>query len=89
MNIKGEVEVNVNNNGHHKFYVVEKLPRSLDIVLGQDWLTKNHFMLRKEIIPAFSEKVVQYPTREKGTRYIESQEIQPGLLVARCYTECR
>jgi hypothetical protein len=72
MNIKGEVEVNVNNNGHHKFYVIEKLPRSLDIVLEQDWLIKNHFMLRKEIIPSFSEKVVQFPTREKGTRYIES-----------------
>jgi hypothetical protein len=88
LNIKGEVEINVNNDGHHKFHVIEKLPRSLDIVLGQDWLIKNHFMLRKEIIPAFSEKVVQFPTREKGTRYIESQEIQPGLFVARCYTEC-
>jgi hypothetical protein len=88
MNIKGDVEVNVNNNGHHKFHVIEELPRGLDIVLGQDWLVKNNFMIQKEIIPAFSEKVVQFPTREKGTRYIECQEIQSGLFVARCYTEC-
>ena len=45
-------------------------------------------MIQKEIIPAFSEKIVQLPTREKGIRYIESQEIQSGLFVARCYTEC-
>jgi hypothetical protein len=37
MNIKEDVEVNVNNNGHHKFHVVEKLPRSLDIVLEQGY----------------------------------------------------
>jgi hypothetical protein len=88
LDIKGKVEVNVNNNGHHKFHVIEELPRKLDIVLGQDWLAKNHFMLQKEIIPALSEKIVQLPTREKGIRYIESQEIQPGLLVARCCTKC-
>jgi hypothetical protein len=88
MSIKGEVEVNVNDNGHQKFYVIEKLPQKLDIVLGQDWLFKNHYMIQKEIIPAFSEKIVQIPTREKGARYIESQEVQSGLFIARCYAEC-
>jgi hypothetical protein len=88
MNIEGDVDINIDNNGHHKFHIIKKLPRKIDIVLGQEWLIKNHFVLQKEIIPAFSEKIVQLPTREKVTRYIESQEIQPGLLVARCYTEC-
>jgi hypothetical protein len=69
--IKGEVEVNVNNNGHRKFYIVEKLPRKLDIVLGQHWLVKNHFMIQKEIIPGFSKEIVQLPTREKRTRYCD------------------
>jgi hypothetical protein len=26
MNINGEVEVNINNNGHHKFYIIERVP---------------------------------------------------------------
>ena len=49
---------------------------------------KNHFIVKREVIPALSEKVVQLPTREKGVRFLDSQEIQGGVFVARCLTEC-
>ena len=43
-----EVNINMSNNGY-QFYIIERLPRGLDIVLGEDWLDKNHIMIQNEI----------------------------------------
>jgi hypothetical protein len=57
-------------------YVVDSLPRNLDIILGQDWLDNAGYGFQKKtqvIIPPYSEQVVKCKTLEKGVRFIEHQ----------------
>jgi hypothetical protein len=47
MNVNGEVDIEVDDYGHNLFYVVDKLSRQLDLILGQDWLIKNNFIIKR------------------------------------------
>lgn len=69
--------------------MVNSLPRRLDIILGQDWLSENGYMLTKPVTgPPYSEIVVEFPAKEKGTRYIEHQLLQPGVICASSLVNC-
>lgn len=90
--VKGMVNLTLNNCSEpieSKYYVVNKLPRNIDVILGQDWLLRNNYVFTKNIaIPPFSESVVQFPTTEKGVRYVEQQLLQPGIVCAATLTNC-
>jgi hypothetical protein len=32
------------NDSDEMFYIVDSLPRSLDLILGQEWLLQNNYM---------------------------------------------
>jgi hypothetical protein len=80
MHIKEGIMLQVNDSEEMLFYIVESLPRSLDLILGQEWLIKNDYMMtcRNTILP-FSETVVRVPTRERGVRFVDKQELLPGV----------
>jgi hypothetical protein len=71
MDIKGQVELIIENTLEplkQMCYVVDGLPRKLDIILGQDWLDNEGYGFQKKtpvIIPPYSERVVKYKTQEK------------------------
>lgn len=92
MKVKGVVQLTLNNCKDpvtSSCYVVEKLPRDIDVILGQDWLLENDYVISKSvIIPPYSETVVRFPTQEKGIRFIEQQSLQPGLMCASSLTQC-
>jgi hypothetical protein len=68
------------NNSREMFYVVESLPRNLDLILGQEWLLQNGYMMTcPKSIPPFSESVVKAPTTERSVRLIDKQELLPGV----------
>jgi hypothetical protein len=72
-------------------YVVDSLPRNLDIILGQDWLDNEGYGFQKKtpiIIPPYSEQVIKCKTQEKGARFIEHQITQPGLICACSLVNC-
>jgi hypothetical protein len=73
-------------------YVVDSLPRNLDIILGQDWFGAAGYSFQKRtpiIIPPYSEQVIKCKTNEKGVRFIEHQLLQPGLIIASSLVECK
>lgn len=91
--IKGQVKLKIENTleaSEQKCYVVDNLPRNLDIILGQDWLANEGYGFQKKtsvIIPPCSE-VVKCKTSEKGIRFIEHQITQPGLMCASSLVSC-
>jgi hypothetical protein len=94
MKVKGKIEINIENTLEPlrlMCYVVDSLPRNLDIILGQDWLDKAGYGFQKKtpvIIPPYSEQVVKCNTRERGVRFIEHQILQPGLICASSLVSC-
>jgi hypothetical protein len=80
METKGQVELRIGETSPHEFMVVEKLPVSCDILLGQDWLERFGYQFQIPDLginlPAHSETLVRVPTTEKGSRLIESEELQ-------------
>ncbi|KAJ9582111.1 hypothetical protein L9F63_003567, partial [Diploptera punctata] len=55
----------------------------------QDWLMEQGYMLNKKmIIPPYSENLMEFPTNERGNRFIERQILQPGLICANGITKC-
>ena len=76
----------------HEFTVVEKLPVNCDILLGQDWLERFGYQFQIPDLginlPAHSETLVRVPTTEKGSRLIESQELQENIFCASGVVEC-
>jgi hypothetical protein len=94
MNVRGQVEVIIENTLEpvkQLCYVVDSLPRKLDMILGQDWLEKEGYNFQKNtpiIIHPYSEKVVKCKTQEKGVRFIEHQVTQPGLICATSLVNC-
>jgi hypothetical protein len=94
IDIKGQVKLQIKNTLEplNLFcYVVDNLPRNLDIILGQDWLDKAGYEFQKKIstiIPPYSEQVVKCKTNEKGTRFIEHQILKPGLICASSLVNC-
>jgi hypothetical protein len=93
--IKGQIELSIENTLEplvQRCYIVDSLPRNLDIILGQDWLEKAGFNIQRRepvIIPPYSEQVIKCRTKEKGVRFIEHQLIQPGLIVASSLINCK
>jgi hypothetical protein len=94
LEVKGKVEINIENSlepSSQMCYVVDSLPRNLDIILGQDWLDNAGYGFQKKtpvIIPPYSEQVVKCKTTEKGVRFIEHQILQPGLSCAASLVNC-
>jgi hypothetical protein len=79
VNVLGLINLKIENSLDSSWlecYVVESLPRELDVILGQDWLEKSGYSVQKtvpDIIPPYSEKVIKCKTSEKGIRFIEHQ----------------
>jgi hypothetical protein len=92
--IKGKTSIRIENTLEpleQLCYIVDSLPRDLDLILGQDWLEKAGYGLQKKttvVISPYSEQVVKCKTSEKGVRFIEHQVLQPGLLCARSLVTC-
>jgi hypothetical protein len=71
MHIKKGIMLQVNDGREMLFYIVERLPRNLDVILGQEWLLQNDYMMTcSKVILPFSENIVKVPTKEKGVRLI-------------------
>jgi hypothetical protein len=66
MRIKEGIMLQVNDSAEMLFYVVENLPRNLDIILGQEWLFQNDYIMTcpNTILP-FSESIIKVPFRER------------------------
>jgi hypothetical protein len=94
MKVKGKVRIKIENTlepFEQKCYIVDSLPRKLDMILGQDWLGEAGYGFQKKtpiIIPPYSEQVIKCKTVEKGVRFIEHQVIQPGLVCAASLLNC-
>jgi hypothetical protein len=83
MRIKEGIMLRVNDGEEMLFYVVENLPRILDIILGQECLFQNDYvMTRPNAILPFSESVVKVPSRKRGVRFIEEKNCFLGFIVA-------
>jgi hypothetical protein len=64
------------------FYIVDNLPRNLDLILGQEWLLQNDYMMTcPKIIPPYSESVVKVPTKERGVRLIDKKGCSQECIV--------
>lgn len=90
MKVKGKIELRINDTLEsltHECYVVESLPKDLDLILGQTWLRLKDYQLGPVIEP-LSEKIVQFKTSEKGTRLIDHQEFQKGVVCASSLVFC-
>jgi hypothetical protein len=92
--VKGKIKITIENTLEslsQMCYVVDSLPRNLDIILGQDWLGNAGYCVQKKtpvIIPPYSEQVVKCKTLEKGVCFIEHQILQPGLICAASLVNC-
>jgi uncharacterized secreted protein with C-terminal beta-propeller domain len=54
------------NDSKEMFYIVDSLPSSLHLILGQEWLLQNDYMMTcPKIILPFSENIVKVPARER------------------------
>jgi hypothetical protein len=93
--LKGRVNLRIENTLeplYQECYVVDSLPRNLDIILSQDWLGEAGYSFQKKmptIIPPYSEQVIKCKTNEKGVRFIEHQLLRPGLIVASSLVKCK
>jgi hypothetical protein len=94
LKVKGKIDIMVKNTLEplaQECFVVDRLPRNLDLILGQDWLENNGIGLQKKtpiLIPTYSEQFVKCGTRERGFRYIEHQTLQLGLVCATSLVNC-
>jgi hypothetical protein len=80
----------INNGKEMLFYVIKHLPRDLDLILGQEWLLQNDYVMTcSKVIPPLSESLVQIPTTEKGIRFVEKQELLPGVYCGTSLSLCQ
>jgi hypothetical protein len=92
--LKGQIKLIIENALeplNQTCYVVDSLPRDLDIIFGQDWLDNAGYGFQKKtpvIIHPCSEQVIKCRTSEKGVRFIEHQVLQPGLVCASSLVTC-
>jgi hypothetical protein len=50
LKLKGKVNIHIGNTSEplkQECFVVEQLPRNLDLILGQDWLENNGYSIQK------------------------------------------
>jgi hypothetical protein len=60
------IYLEINEGKPFLFYIVDELPRGVDVVLGHKWLTENGYvMTRYPALTPFSEGIVKIPTRER------------------------
>jgi hypothetical protein len=87
--IKEGIMLQINGGEEMLFYIVDSLPRSLDLILGEQWLLRNNYMMTcpSTILP-FSESVVKIPTKERGVRFVEKQELLPGAYCGTSLSLC-
>jgi hypothetical protein len=94
MNVLGLIDLKIENMTEpmiQRCHVVDRLPRNLDLILGQDWLEKAGYSFQKRkpvTIPPYSEQVIKCETNERGIRFIEHQLLQPGLIAASSLVRC-
>ena len=90
LSVEGKIEMLVCHSTFkciHEFYVVNILPQELDLILGQDFLSKNNVQLNfdedkmKIIIPPRTEKIIKLPLNEKGDILVSKQEVEPGVYI--------
>ncbi|PNF31840.1 hypothetical protein B7P43_G08901 [Cryptotermes secundus] len=80
MLIRKGIMLQVNDSKEMLFYIVDRLPRNLNLILGQEWLLQNGYMMTcSKVVPPFSESVIKVPTKEKGIRLVDKQELLPGV----------
>jgi hypothetical protein len=89
---RGQIYLSIGETSPHTFMVVQELPTDCDILIGQDWLERFGYQFQiPELgitLPAYTETLVRIPTKEKGTRLVESQELQENIFCASSVVEC-
>jgi hypothetical protein len=85
LDTKGVKMKEVNESKAFPFAIVEKLPRDLDYILGQE---NNYVLATQPILEPFSEKICQFHTQEKKIRLIENQIIQKAVNCADSLSKC-
>jgi hypothetical protein len=80
METRDQIDLSIGETSPHTFMVVQELPMDCDILVRQDWLERFGYQFQIQdlgiTLPAYSETLVRIPTKEKGTRLIESEELQ-------------
>jgi hypothetical protein len=89
VHIKEGIMLQINDSEEMLFYIVESLPRNLDLILGQPWLIRNDYVMTcpNTILP-FSESVIKVPTKERGVRFVDKQELLPGVYCGTSLSLC-
>ena len=92
METRGQVKLCIGETLPHEFLVVKRLPMDCEVLIGQDWLERFGYQFQiRELgitLPAYSETIVRIPTTEKGSRLVESQELQENVFCASSTVEC-
>jgi hypothetical protein len=92
METKGKVDLCIGETSPHEFMLVGDLPMKCDILLGQDWLERFGYQFRipdlSINLPTYSETLVRIPTTEKGSRLLETEELQENTFCASSVVEC-
>jgi hypothetical protein len=92
MKKRGQIDLTIGEASPHTFRVVQELPMDCDLLIGQDWLQRFGYQFQiPELgitLPAYSETLVRVSTKEKGTRLIESQELQENIFRASSVVDC-
>ena len=89
MEVRGVQQIGINDSEEFPFRVVDRLPRNLTCILGQDWLKQNNYIIMQGIaIPPYSENICTFPTKEREIRYIEQQNLKDGVFCASSLSEC-
>jgi hypothetical protein len=82
IHIKEGIMLQINDSKETLFYIVDSIPRGLDISLSQEWLLQNDYMMTcsNAILP-FSKSVVKIPTEERGLRFVNQTRVVPRRLL--------
>jgi hypothetical protein len=60
------IYLEINESKPFLFYIVDELPRGVDVILGHKWLIENGYvMTRNPALRPMSEGIVKIPTRER------------------------
>ena len=72
------------------FYVIKHLPRDLDLILGQEWLIQNDYVMTcSKAIPPLSGSIIQISARGKGIRFVNKQELLSGVYCGTSLSLCQ
>jgi hypothetical protein len=89
---KGKVDLCIGETSAREFMLVGDVPIKCDIVLGQDWLERLGYQFQipnlSINLPAYSETLVRILTTDKGSRLLETEELQENIYCASSVVEC-